>query len=545
MGDLTVRRKFFVVLLVLGFVATACGGEDDDSGGTSQQTTPEAQTDLNATIRVGANEDQWTVNGTGAKATHFMYVTNQNVYEPLIYLGSDYTLKPALATSWALQPDGKTWRFNLRRGVTFHDGTPFTADDVVWTWGPRQAEGRTLSTAADTLHARGQTTANPDAVKKVDDFTVDFTPINVNNRLPEQILHPEGAIVKNGTHNDTPPYAGTGPFKYVSYTEKQTAVFERNDNYWGEKPKVKRIEIRFILDPVARLQALKSGQVDFVYDLPPDATKSLDGDPNFKVVRSAPGRNHLIYVNITPGRITADRNIREAISYALDRQAYVNVVLEGNGEPGRWMAPKSVLGSSAEQVAAIPRDLGRARKVLEDNGWKVGPDGIRTKGDQRLKVILLGQQEVPESALTVMQSSLKDAGIDTELKKTPDVATRRTLYNDGKGDFDLDLEPPNQNDGNPAFLPVLRMYTKSPNTSAFAPGGQFDVEAEAALAAKTTAEVQQRSVNMMKILMNQEYIVDALAGAYRIYGMSKNVNFTDPHPSFTNQTWFSLSISPK
>src|SRR5919112_1075122 len=99
-----------------------------------------------------------------------MYVYNVQVYEPLIYLGSDYTLKPGLATRWDLQPDGKTWRFTLRQGVTFHDGTPFTT----------------------------------------------------NLRLPEQIVHPEGAIVKANTHNDTPPYAGTGPWKYESYTPKQT-----------------------------------------------------------------------------------------------------------------------------------------------------------------------------------------------------------------------------------------------------------------------------------------------------------------------------------
>jgi peptide/nickel transport system substrate-binding protein len=161
-----------------------------------------------------------------------MYVINQNVYEPLIYLGSDFSLKPGLATTWQLRPDNRTWRFDLRRGVSFHDGTPFTADDVVWTWGPRQAEGRSLATVANTLHPPGQATPNLDAVRKVDDFTVDFTPIEPNFRLPEQMVHSLGAIVKNGTHNDTPPYAGTGPLKYASYVEKQTAAFERNDNYW-------------------------------------------------------------------------------------------------------------------------------------------------------------------------------------------------------------------------------------------------------------------------------------------------------------------------
>ncbi|MGH9223879.1 MAG: ABC transporter substrate-binding protein, partial [Acidimicrobiales bacterium] len=357
------RRKFLALALVLGFVATACGGSDD--GGGSQTAAPAAQQpDLNATIRVGANEDVWPEQGAGVRSTQFQYVTNQNVYEPLVYLGTDYALKPALATSWVLQPDGKTWRFTLRQGVKFHDGTPFTADDVVWSWGPRQGEGRAQSTTAQSLHGTA-TGINPDAAKKVDTHTVDLTPVNPDLRLPEKIVHPSGSIVKNGTSNDTAPYAGTGPYKYVSYTPKQTAVFERNEEYWGDKPKVKRFEIQFIPDPVARLQALKSGQVDFVYDLPPDATKSIDNDPNFKVVRSQPGRVHLIYMNVTAGRLTADKAVREAVAFSLDRPAYVSVVLEGNGEPGRWMAPKSILSTAADTVAPIGRDLGRARSVLD------------------------------------------------------------------------------------------------------------------------------------------------------------------------------------
>ena len=537
------RRKALALVMLLGLLAAACGGgsDSDDAGGAQTGGQP----DPNAEIRIAANEDQWPVNGTGAKATHFMYVHNANVYEPLVYLNSDYTLKPGLAERWELQPDGKTWRFFLRRNVKFHDGSPFGADDVVWSWGPRQNEGKTLPTVQGTL-------GSAEAVKKVDDFTVDFTPMQPNLRLPEQIVHPEGAIVKNGTHNDTPPYAGTGPWKYVSYTPAQTAVFDRNDAYWGDKPQFRRMSIRFYPDPQTRLEALKSGQADFVIDLPADATKSLASDSNFKVVTSKPGRNHLLYVNKLEGRLTNEKAVREAVAYAIDRRAYVDVVLDGNGEPGRWMAPESVLGQYANTVAPVNTDLNRARKVLDDAGWRPGSDGIRAKGDRRLSLKLLGQQEVPESALLVIQSNLKAVGIDTEIKKTPDVATRNSLYNQGRGDFDLDLEPPNQNDGNPAFLPVLRMSTRTATNVQFAPNGApptpsgpaFEAEVDKSIAAKTTAEAQQASATMMKILSNDEFLVVNLAGAYRIYGMAKNVNFTDPHPSFTNQTWFSLSMMP-
>jgi len=535
------RRKAVSIVMMLGLLAAACGGGSDSEDTAGSQ--PTGQPDLNAEIRVAANEDQWTEGGTGAKSYQFMYVYNVQVYEPLIYLASDYTLKPGLAERWELQPDGKTWRFFLRQGVTFHDGTPFSADDVVWTWGVRQMEGKTLTTVLNTL--------GPDSVKKIDEYTVDFTPVTVNLRLPEQIVHPEGAIVKNGTHNDTAPYAGTGPWKYESYTPKQTASFVRNDDYWGEKPKVRKMNIRFYPDPQTRLEALKSGQADLAIDLPADATDTLENDPNFKVVRSKPGRNHLLYVNKLESRLTSEAAVREAVTYGIDRNAYVDVVLDGNGEPGRWMAPASVLGSSASQVAPITRDVARSRKVLDDAGWQVGSDGIRTKDGNRLSLKLLGQQEVPESALVLIQSNLKDVGIDIEIKKTPDVATRNSLYAQGKGDFDLDLEPPNQNDGNPAFLPVLRMAARGATNVQFAPnappitpsGPEFEAAVTKSDQAKTTAEVQDAAATMMKILINDEYIVVPLAGAFRIYGMAKNVNLGDPHPSFTNQTWFSLTMS--
>lgn len=529
--------------MLVGLAATACGG---GGGGTATNTTvAAAQPNPDATVRIASPEDRWPFEGTGkgSGSTHFMYVDNFNVYEPLVYIGSDYTLRPGLALRWELQPDGRTWRFFLRQGVNFHDGTPFTADDVVWTWGVRQLEGKTLGTVANTL--------GPDSVMKVDNFTVDITPVQLNLRLPEQIGHPEGAIVKKGTHNDTAPYAGTGPFKVVSYTQQQTAVFERNDAYWGDKAKVKRIELRFLPDRQARVEALRAGQVDFVIDLPADAATSLKTDSRFRIVSPNPGRNHLIYISKLEGRLTNEKAVREAVSYALDRAAYVDVVLAGYGAPGRWMAPQSVLGPSSGSVAAINRDLGRARKVLDDAGWKVGSDGIRERDGRRLKLILLGQQEVAESALTVIQANLKDAGIDVEIKKTPDLATRNALYQGGLGDFDLDLEPPNQNDANPAFLPVLRMYSKNPRTVQFAPNGApatangpaYDAEAEKSLAARTTAEAQAASARMMQILINEDYLVAPLAGASRVYGMASNVNLGDPHPSYTNQTWVSLTMT--
>ena len=124
------RRKALAFVMLFGLLAAACGSDDSPSENTGGQTSN--QPDLNATVRVAANEDQWTEGGTGAKSYHFMYVYNVQVYEPLIYLGSDYTLKPGLATKWTFVSPTQV-RFELRRDVKVHDGAPFTADDVVFS----------------------------------------------------------------------------------------------------------------------------------------------------------------------------------------------------------------------------------------------------------------------------------------------------------------------------------------------------------------------------------------------------------------------------
>jgi peptide/nickel transport system substrate-binding protein len=205
------------------------------------------------------------------------------------------------------------------------------------------------------------------------------------------------------------------------------------------------------------------------------------------------------------------------------------------------MAPESVLGSSAQLVKAPTIDAKQAGAVLDAAGWKAEADGIRVKDGKRLTMKLLGQSDTAVGSQEFIQSQLKSVGIDVQIVPTPDVATRNTLYNSGKGDYDLDLEGPNQNDGNPAFLPVLRMYSKNANTAQFAPGADFDALAAQSFTATTTAVVQQLAAQMMKILIDDTSIVVPVAGAYRIFGMSSKVNLSDPHPSNTNQTWFSLT----
>ncbi|MGH2704004.1 MAG: ABC transporter substrate-binding protein [Actinomycetota bacterium] len=530
------RRPLATLLILVALIGGACQRTQEP------KREPAAKPDLNATVRIAAAEDQWPgpESGPGVKSDHFAYPLNMNVHDTLIILASDYSLKPGLAESWELI-EPSTWRFHLRKGVKFHNGQPFTADDVVWTWGERMAQGQTVDTISSTL-GYGDKPPRPwqEAVKKIDEYTVDFIPKSPNLRLPEQIVHPEGSIVPKGMHLEQG--VGAGPFKLVEYKAKESGVFERYDDYWGPKAKVKRIEVRFLPDPQTRIEALKAGQVDLILDVPQDAVSTLED--RFRIVRSKPGRNQLIYIKRNPRpdspfNLGADKTVRQAVALALDNNTYVDTALEGEAEPGRWMAPASVLGKSAELVKAPKRNLTRAREVLEAAGWKAGGDGIRVKDGRRLSLTIIGWAEIADASFQVIQAQLKEAGIEVTIKKSADQAAY-SAYRTAT-EFDLNLEFPNQNDGNPAFLPVLRFYSKNATAAPYAPAGEFDTWAEKALAAKTRDEVQKASAEMMRILEEQEFIVVPVAGVYRIYAMTKDVNLEDSHPSQSNQRWVTLS----
>src|SRR5262249_1968700 len=148
---------------------------------------------------------------------------------------------------------------------------------------------------------------------------------------------------------------------------------------------------------------------DFLVDAPPDTVASIERDARFRVVRARPGRNQLIYVNKTgkaPNDLGADRVIRQAVTLAFDRKAYVDAVFEGNAQPGRWAGPAFVLGKFAEAVPVPRYDPAGARRLLDEAGWRPGADGIRASDGRRLTLELIGWAEVSPAAFQVIQAQL-------------------------------------------------------------------------------------------------------------------------------------------
>lgn len=496
-------------MLVVACLAAACSGGGD---GPPQSTAGPPRA---GEVRIGVGEDIWPLTGQGATARHFAAgELNAGVYEPLVSLAPDFTVRPGLAERWEMVGP-TTWRFHLRPNVTWHDGRRFGADDVVWSWTSREALLRSVSGTLQT-------------VTKVDDLTVDFVSTTPNLRLPEQLVHPEGPIVPKDAHNDAEPPVGTGPFRVVEYQPRRQLVVERFDGYWGTKARAERITFRFMPEPEIRLEALRRGEVDMVTGLPRDSVAAVEAD-GFRVVRAPPGITQVLTFSST-GQFVADRALRQAVSLAVDRNRYVAEVLGGQGEPGRWMSPPAVLGGAAATVAPSTFEPERARQLLDEAGWKAGADGTRTSGARRLSLTFIGGPAVPEAGLRFIAAQLREVGIETAVRKAHDIRTGEQNRDRG---YDVELAMPNQNDANPAFLLALRA----------APDPDYSALATQVASATSREDVQRLAAAMTATLVNRDFAVVPVAGVFHVYGMRTGVDLAEPHPSAINQTWLTLSPS--
>ena len=488
---------------------------------------------------VGATADAYRTEPN--RATIGMYAVNTNIFESLVRLTPDYQVEPLLAESWEfVEPN--TFRFILRQGVTFHDGTPFTAEAVKW------------SMNRIALAGGGSIGVDENSTQVIDDFTVEITPIRPNRQLVQQLNHPVNSIV---APNSEPAEAriGTGPFREVEYAKEDRYVVEAYDGYWGDKPALSRITFRFIPDATTRLLALQSGEVDLVYEVPKESAGELETLGDFTLGTSQVGAYEALYVNIhgaEPYDIGQDRSVREALAHAIDKDAIVSGVWQGNAEPSQTMIPPAILGPAAGGVQGTTFDPERAKQLLDAAGWVPGDNGIRTKAGRELKLTMIvgfPNAEIHKPMPEFVQAQLEDIGIALEIVQTPDTATYEARLATGEGD--LWAEAGAQNDGNPCFLPDLLFYSPDPNGdpesamygNAFAPGAAFDAHIEECRSATSTEAVQEAAAAAMRVLIDEEFVVIPLAGTYRLYGVAANVQGFEAHPSGVNQRWTGVSVT--
>jgi peptide/nickel transport system substrate-binding protein len=524
--------------------------------------------DADQTMTVGYKADPWA----NSKLRLSRFALDAGTCETLAKVRNDYSVGERLATSWELINPGNnptyktggvnnpTWRFRLRPGVTFHDGSAFTAQDVKWSM--------------DRLVSKGDDfTAKLGAASSVvvDPQTIDITPAESNLRLPEILVHPTYAVIKDQTEPSTMPATAstvvcTGPFKFKSYTQGDRIVVERHDAYWGTKARLRELTFRFIGDATTRRLALEAGQIDAMYDVGRSQVAGLRAKSDLDVVTAPPSYVFNFYMNLAGTDPAYDElqspSVRRALALSIDRQEFV----DQNWEPGvatvvHTPSPPSILGSHAPMIQGVPFDLAQARQVLDADGWTCGggapgantacgADEVRQKAGERLSLYMLSStNNADDPLLQDLRSRALKAGIEIEIGGNLSSAQRTTRKNQGL--WDLDHTNPNQNDANPAFLLTLQWWSKSvnpwvsclaatpPNCGPWQQAGPaFDALVERALASPTFDGAQRYAAEAMDLLFDQEVKIIPLAGLSRVYAMKKGVaGFTPPHPAESHLNW--------
>jgi peptide/nickel transport system substrate-binding protein len=294
-----------------------------------------------------------------------------NAYEGLTGLDALLRVRPALAESWE-NPDEKTCRFHLRRGVTFHDGRPMTAADVVFSL--ERARGHARSEFKSYLGGVA-------SVRALDDLTVEIASSRSNLLLPTKLAFV--MIVPRGSAEEIKSPVGTGPYRLRLAGRGETVVLAAHDRYWGGHPAVPEVHLKVVGGP-SRIKSLLSGDVDLLLDVAPDEVPAA-GNAVRIVSRPSPA------VDILRMRLDgppfADVRVRRAVSLALDRQRLVAGLAGGHGAPAGQLVSRNVFGFDPE-LPAPERDLAAARRLLAEAGYANGIEvELEHRADLRLDEI--------------------------------------------------------------------------------------------------------------------------------------------------------------
>ena len=312
------------------------------------------------------------IDGANSAERNASNVANQ-IFDPLVWINDDLEFEPALAESWTVSDDGLTYTFKLREDVVFHNGEPFNADSVVFSW--------EVQKTPDNNYFNYYERASE--VNKIDEFTVELVAPKPNALflgLTAAIwaFVPPEYYTEVGLTGFSQAPIGTGPFMLTEWVQGDRIVLDRNPNYWREGfPKLDRLTFRPITESSTRALAIQTGdEVDIVSRLSPDEAASLEGIDGVNVIEYPTNRVYYIsFNNLTSGvgEPTEDPLVRQALNYAVDVQGIIGALFNGKGSQATGMMTRADFGYNDELIP-YPYDPDRARELLAEAGFADGFD---------------------------------------------------------------------------------------------------------------------------------------------------------------------------
>src|SRR5689334_9785759 len=354
-----------------------------------------------------------------------------NICEPLVWEPEPGKFMPGLAESWEISPDATTYTFKLKKGVKFHDGTPFNADAVKFTF------DRVMDPATKAGQSHDQ--LGPyDHTEVVDDHTVKvvmkqgYAPLltNLNGYL--------GIVSPTAVKKDPAAFArapiGTGPFMFKEWVPKDHITLVKNPDYnWGSSffkhtgpAYLDQVIFKIIPEGSVRVGTLKTGEIQYADDIDPLAYDELKKDPNFVVIeKGQPGSGYTLLLNTSSKGPISDPQVRLALEYAIDREGLNKSVFQGLNKVAFSPLMQPTFGYDPTTEQLYPFDPDKAKQILDAAGWKEGSDGIREKGGQKLAIDFPIISRPNDTAMaTSIQASLHDVGIDLKVNPLERAAAR-------------------------------------------------------------------------------------------------------------------------
>ena len=436
------KKKWIAVLLVSALAAAAaagCGQSGESQGADSQGAQ--------------GTSAQGQQSAEGGERDELVFVNYRDIRDlnPHLYAGEMYAqsilydtlvsttaegYEGCLAEDWTISEDGRVYTFNIRDNVLFSDGTPCDANAILANF-KAIIENKDRHTWLEMMNLLVGVSA-PDEDTLVIELSEPYYPMltELSCIRPFAMISSE-CMIDGSTKDGVNGYIGTGPYVLTDFVTDEYAVFERNENYWGEAPAIRKITVKVIPDNQTRIMALESGEIDLIFGknmIDADAISQYLDSEQFTVGLSDPTSTRHIVLNTTH-EILGDLAVRQALQHATNRQAISDGIFYGLEQPADTLYASTIPYCDVE-LEPYAYDAKEAARILDEAGWVMGSDGIREKDGVKLQLDLLyNSDSVTEKTISeYLQSEYLKLGISMNIHGEEEQSYRDNMK---AGNFDM------------------------------------------------------------------------------------------------------------
>ncbi|ULT58961.1 ABC transporter substrate-binding protein [Neobacillus drentensis] len=436
------QTKLFTILLVLLLLVSGCANDantTNQSAEASERSKSQSKQGGELTYALATSPDTLDPHRAGLAVAGRVF---RNIFDNLVFQAKDNTIQPWLATEWTVSDDGKSYTFKLRKDVKFQDGTPFNAEAVKYSY------DRIIDPKSKSGNAPGLLQPYVSS-EVIDDYTIKInlaTPSAafLSNLSQNQlgIVSPTAAKRYGDQFGKHP--VGTGPFKFVSWSEDADIHLVKNSDYnWGPpnvenkgKPNLNKLTFKIVPEEATRIGSIQSGQVLAAETVPPQNIASLKNDPKTQLLKvNTIGLPYTLFFNQRKAPWT-DVKVRQAVQLAVDVDSIVKTLYLGTYHRAWSPLTPGIFGYDPSLEGSTKANIKKANQILDELGYKKGSDGIRVKDGKPFTLNYVDgspNREKRNDIAVIIQQQLKKVGIKVEINITKDIAT--VIYKNA--DYDL------------------------------------------------------------------------------------------------------------